>query len=83
MFTVNAPNSVDAGGRVGNRRHCRAGLGANRAESGALEEIVVTARKRNENFQDVPITVNVFTAQEIAGGGNRKRRAISSPWCRT
>jgi len=35
----------------------------------ALEEIVVTARKRNENFQDVPITVDVFTAQEIAAAG--------------
>ena len=36
---------------------------------GALEEIVVTARKRNENFQDVPMSVDVFTAQEIAAAG--------------
>jgi iron complex outermembrane receptor protein len=35
----------------------------------ALEEIVVTARKRNENFQDVPVTMDVFTAQEIAAAG--------------
>ena len=34
-----------------------------------LEEVVVTARKRNESFQDVPITVNVFTAQEIQAAG--------------
>jgi iron complex outermembrane receptor protein len=37
--------------------------------SQALEEIVVTARKRNENFQDVPVTMDVFTAQEIAAAG--------------
>jgi iron complex outermembrane receptor protein len=34
-----------------------------------LEEVVVTARKRNESFQEVPITVNVFTAQEIQAAG--------------
>ena len=34
-----------------------------------LEEIVVTARKREESFQSVPITVNVFTAQEIQSAG--------------
>src|SRR5579859_3786232 len=37
--------------------------------TGALEEIVVTARKRNENFQDVPMSVDVFTAQEIQAAG--------------
>jgi iron complex outermembrane receptor protein len=39
------------------------------APSSSIEEIVVTARKRNENFQDVPITVDVFTAQEIKAAG--------------
>jgi iron complex outermembrane recepter protein len=42
---------------------------AQTAPSSGLEEIVVTARKRNENFQDVPITVDVFTAQEIQAAG--------------
>lgn len=42
---------------------------AQSAPPGALEEIVVTARKRNENFADVPITVDVFTAQQIAAAG--------------
>jgi iron complex outermembrane receptor protein len=42
---------------------------AQAAPSPALEEIVVTARKRNENFQDVPVTMDVFTAQEIAAAG--------------
>jgi iron complex outermembrane recepter protein len=34
-----------------------------------IEEIVVTARRREETFQSVPITVNVFTAQEIQSAG--------------
>ena len=34
-----------------------------------LEEIVVSARRRDESFQNVPITVNVFTAQQIQSAG--------------
>jgi iron complex outermembrane receptor protein len=34
-----------------------------------LAEVVVTARKRDESFQNVPITVDVFTAQEIQSAG--------------
>jgi iron complex outermembrane receptor protein len=34
-----------------------------------LEEIVVTARKRNEALLDVPVAVNAFTTQEIASAG--------------
>jgi iron complex outermembrane receptor protein len=34
-----------------------------------LEEVVVTARMRNESFQAVPITMNVFTAQTIQDAG--------------
>ena len=41
------------------------------AQEGALaiEEIVVTARKRNENVQDVPIAITVFTAETIRRAG--------------
>jgi iron complex outermembrane receptor protein len=39
------------------------------AQSDELTEIVVTARKRTESYQDVPITVNVFTAQAIQSAG--------------
>ena len=40
------------------------------ADSGdTLEEIVVTARKRDESFRDVPMSVNVFTAEAIASAG--------------
>ena len=35
------------------------------AQTGDIQEIIVTARKRVESSQNVPITVNVFTAQEI------------------
>ena len=34
-----------------------------------LEEVVVTARKRTESMQDVPIAVTVFTAQDIQDAG--------------
>jgi iron complex outermembrane receptor protein len=36
------------------------------AQSGALSEVVVTARKRSENVQDVPATVNVVGASQLA-----------------
>jgi iron complex outermembrane recepter protein len=35
----------------------------------ALEEVVVTATKRNENLLKVPITVNVLTAKDIEAAG--------------
>jgi iron complex outermembrane recepter protein len=38
----------------------------------ALEEVVVTARKRDESFRDVPMAVNVFTEQAIASAGIQK-----------
>lgn len=36
------------------------------AETAALEEIVVTARKREENLQDVPDSITAFSAEDIA-----------------
>jgi iron complex outermembrane recepter protein len=39
------------------------------AQSESLEEVVITARKRDESFQNVPITVDVFTAQQIQSAG--------------
>jgi len=35
----------------------------------AIEEITVTARKRVESFEDVPVAVNVFTESEIESAG--------------
>ena len=34
-------------------------------DTGGLEEIVVTAQKRSESMQDVPISIQVFSADEI------------------
>ena len=39
------------------------------AQRGTLEEVVVTARKRDEAFRDVPVTVNVFTDKTIEAAG--------------
>ncbi|MBI2970257.1 MAG: TonB-dependent receptor [Gammaproteobacteria bacterium] len=39
------------------------------AQSSVLEEVVVTARKRDESFQDVPVAVNAFTEADIASAG--------------
>lgn len=35
------------------------------ADTGALEEIVVTAQKKSENMQDVPISISVFDSAQI------------------
>ena len=42
---------------------------ANAQDSMQLEEVVVTARKRTESMQDVPIAVTVFTSQDIEDAG--------------
>jgi len=39
------------------------------ATSEEMEEVLVTARMRSETFRDVPITVNVFTAENIESAG--------------
>ena len=39
------------------------------AQTSELTEIVVTARKRDESLQNVPVTVDAFTAQTIKAAG--------------
>jgi len=34
-------------------------------EANTLEEVIVTARKRTENLQDVPLSINVFTSKDL------------------
>ncbi|MCC7199867.1 MAG: TonB-dependent receptor [Gammaproteobacteria bacterium] len=46
-----------------------AGAQAMAAEQATLEEIVVTARQRAEKLEDVPATVQAFTATEIESAG--------------
>ncbi len=43
----------------------RAKAAAPEVSAGVLQEVVVTARKREENLQDVPLSVDVFTSQDI------------------
>ena len=48
------------------------------AQEAALEEIVVVARRRSEDLQDVPIAVTAFTASDIASAGiNRPQDFVS------
>src|SRR6204780_1938218 len=42
---------------------------AHAADSDALAEIIVTARKQTENLQDVPQSIDVFTARDIQNLG--------------
>src|SRR6266581_4903020 len=42
------------------------------SQAPSLEEVVVTARKRNESVRDVPITESVFTEQAIESAGIQK-----------
>ena len=44
------------------------------AQTTELEEVVVTARKRQESFKDVPITENVITSQTIQDAGIQSTR---------
>ena len=39
------------------------------ADASALQEIVVTARKRAENLQDVPLSIDVFTKKDMQNLG--------------
>ena len=39
------------------------------ADTVGLEEVVVTAQKRSENAQDVPITITAISAQDLAAAG--------------
>ena len=48
------------------------------AESLALEEIVVTARKRTENLQDVPVSVNAITGMKLQDAGISKIEDLST-----
>jgi iron complex outermembrane receptor protein len=38
---------------------------SNSAGGGALQEVIVTARKREENLQDVPVSIDVFTKKDL------------------
>jgi iron complex outermembrane receptor protein len=51
------------------------------AQTGALEEVIVTATKRAESLQDIPVSVNAFNSETIqeAGINNAGDLAIMTP----
>jgi outer membrane receptor protein involved in Fe transport len=50
---------------------------AQEKEQLALEEVIVTARKRTESLQDVPLSVSAFSADQIAKRAYRDLQDIS------
>jgi iron complex outermembrane recepter protein len=48
-----------------------------------LEEVIVSARKREESVLDVPVAINVFTAADIEAAGIQRLRRTSSASRRT
>ncbi|MFC4307661.1 TonB-dependent receptor [Steroidobacter flavus] len=44
---------------------CATAVGAQEADSLGLEEVVVTAQKREQSIQEVPISVTAFSAEDI------------------
>lgn len=48
------------------------------SDSNSLEEILVTARKREESLQDIPIAINTVSAADILEGGLTGLEDISS-----
>ena len=56
-------------------------LGTGASAQGVLEEVIVTATKRAESLQDIPVTVNAFSAETIqeAGINNAGDLAIMTP----
>ncbi len=48
------------------------------AQGAALEEIVVTARRRAESFQDVPVTITAFDQQDIEQAGIQRAQDFIS-----
>lgn len=48
------------------------------ADAPSLEEIVVTAQKRSENIQDVPIAISAVTASSLAEAGIRSTQDLST-----
>ena len=45
--------------------HIGPALPADVSPDSTLEEVIVTARKRTENLQDVPISIDVYTAKDL------------------
>src|SRR5437762_10573635 len=54
---------------------------AGTTEGGALEEIIVTAQKREQSIQDVPISMQALTGQALQQLDRKSTRLNSSHRC--
>lgn len=48
------------------------------AQGGVIEEVVVTAQKREQSLQDVSVAVTAFTGEDIAGQGITQAKDIAA-----
>ena len=48
------------------------------AAQSALEEVIITAQKREQNLQDVPVAVTAFTGKQMAALGVQKSYDIAA-----
>jgi outer membrane receptor protein involved in Fe transport len=65
---ANATAAASSAAAPGSAAAAPAAAGAG-SESGALREVVVTARKFSENLQNVPLSVDVFTQKDLKNLG--------------
>lgn len=49
--------------------HAQSGETSQVGRGGALEEVIVTARKREESLQDVPLSIQAYSGDDLALGG--------------
>jgi iron complex outermembrane recepter protein len=68
-------------GAFGGAHAMAAGAAADASNAPVLEEIIVTAEKRSQNLQDVPISVVAINAQQVQDAGitNIRNLAILTP----
>jgi iron complex outermembrane recepter protein len=68
-------------GALGGAHAIAAGAAADTSNAPVLEEIIVTAEKRSQNLQDVPISVVAINAQQVQDAGitNIRNLAILTP----
>jgi iron complex outermembrane recepter protein len=66
---------------LGGTRAIAVGAAADTSNAPVLEEIIVTAEKRSQNLQDVPISVVAINAQQVQDAGitNIRNLAILTP----
>jgi len=66
IFTFSVLSACLIGSRATFGQQSQGTAAAAASQGGELQEIVVTAQRRNEKLQDVPITVDVLTDESAA-----------------